>query len=227
MNTVVVVLSILAIILIYVLYLYFKKSALTSGVLNLNTFQSLDNNKLDRPFATDYYYEGWVFVQTPSAIPKNLFGRDVYFSLDNNNLAVYKKASPATPSVPDSKLFDITSKFPIQKWVHLAMNVYSHSTNSTTIECYINGKLVTTKPNQSLNDFDASNPPQFTMGANAGHTGYLTKVNRVPNTVNAEQVWARYLEGNGVSGYVAFLSNYNVNLNILKDNTLERRINLI
>lgn len=215
MNAVVIGLSIIALILIYVLYIYFKKSPLTSGIIALNTVTSIEETKLEKSTSTNYYYEGWVFVQSPLNSANNLFGRDIGFSLNNNTLSVYKSSS---------QLFEVTNKFPIQKWVHLAMNVYNHSLSKSIIEIYINGKLVLTKPNQAL---VAEPVGAFSMGASTGHSGYLTKVNRVSSNINAEEVWTRYLEGNGVSGYVAFLSNYNVNLNVLKDNALERKIQLI
>lgn len=215
MNGVVIGLSIIALILIYVLYIYFKKSPLTSGIIALNAETSIEETKLEKSTSTNYYYEGWVFVQSPLNTANKLFGRDIAFSLNNNTLSVYKGSTV---------LFPVTDKFPIQKWVHLAMNVYNHSQKKTIIEIYINGKLVLTKPNQELSD---SPLQRFIMGQSGGHTGYLTKVNRVSENINAEEVWNRYLEGNGVSGYVAFLSNYNVNLSVLKDNALERKIQLI
>jgi hypothetical protein len=215
MNGVVIGLSIIALILIYVLYIYFKKSPLTSGIIGLNAQTLIEETKLEKSTATNYYYEGWVFVQSPLNLPNKLFGRDIAFLLNNNTLSVYKGTTI---------LFQVTDKFPIQKWVHLAMNVYNHSQTKSIIEIYINGKLVLTKPNQALTDSPVGS---FVMGQSGGHAGYLTKVNRVSANINAEEVWNRYLEGNGVSGYVAFLSNYNVNLSVLKDNALERKIQLI
>ena len=217
MNGIVIGLSIIALILIYVLYIYFKKTPLSSGTIDLKGDTKIEETKLEKSTSMNYYYEGWVFVQTPVSSNKKLFGRDVGYQLNGNTLSVYSS---------NSTLFIVTDKFPIQKWVHLAINVYNHSQNKAIIECYMNGKLILTKPNQALtNDAPTS---VFIMGdSTGGHTGYLTKVNRVSSNVNAEDVWNRYLEGNGVSGYVAFLSNYNVNLSVLKDNKLERKYNII
>lgn len=215
MNSVVIGLSVIALILIYVLYIYFKKSPLTSGILGLNSQTSTPPEKLEKSSVTNYYYEGWIFIQTPATENKILFGRDIGYQLNGNTLSVYKG---------NSLLFTVMDKFPIQKWVHLAVNVYNHSMTNAIIECYMNGKLILTKPNQALTDTPVGS---FLMGDVGGNTGFLTKVNRVSSNVNAEDVWNRYLEGNGVSGYVAFLSNYNVNLSVLKDNVLDRKIQLI
>jgi hypothetical protein len=202
---------------------------LVKGLIKLDTVKSLSVDKLNNPRAKNYYYELWTFINaSPTPNPSPIMYRvgDLGIWINTNNELVLVKNSTSAVYGSTDVLFTIMNSFPLQKWVHIVVNVINHGSSNTptTIECYINGKLIITKPSV---DMKTSVPTgDLIMGKASGLNGYLTRAQRVPNNIMANTVWDHYLQGNGIGGVSRFFAQYHVDMNVTKDQVLQRNIRL-
>jgi hypothetical protein len=102
---------------------------------------------------------------------------------------------------------DITTDFPLQKWVYIIVNVV----NGTIVEVYLNGKLVITKQ-VAVATISAKNNLKY--GEASGIVGYITKLKRDPVALTPDEAWKTYLEGNGLASFSNFLAGYNASFSL-------------
>jgi len=90
----------------------------------------------------------------------------------------------------------ITNNFPIQKWVYVAVAV-----DTIYADCYIDGKLVISKPLSPQITVAPSIPPmiKFTQPNGSKPDIWLTKLTRWDKPLDPQSVYNEYSAGNGLS----------------------------
>ena len=187
---------------------------------------------MNSPRGTKYAYGLWMYVNSwDMGSPKTVFTRA-------DNIELY--LDPGSPvlncniimSNDDVKTVEITDNFPLQKWVHVLVNV-----DNQYIDCYIDGKLV-----KSVRAYieDSTNgikvpkqPPQggkdgikMKLGGSSRYDAYITKFKHWPSAVNPETAWATYMEGNGQSSFKNWMSSYGLDVLLKKDNVEQTKFSL-
>jgi len=238
MNTIIIVLAIIIAFLVYILYRYF-----TNTSTQLNSTASLKNTvppitSINSPTSTRYGYSIWVYINNwDNNVNKVIFSRA-------GNLKLYLSKSTPTLNL-DVTMADgstqtviITNNFPIQKWCFVAV-----SADNQFFDIYLDGKLVKSqrmfvapsgsspvgimpaKPSDSnvpifLGNSDTSTVP-FTS-----FDSFVASFQRFTAPIDPQTAWSTYYAGNGNNSVSKAISPYGINLNILKDNTLQSQITL-
>jgi len=132
---------------------------------------------------------------------------------------------PAGSTPPCGSSFDVvvTDNFTLQRWVYLVISV-----DNQFVDLYLDGKLVKSVKMMNTTFQDTANVVSTTTttadakNKQAVNFGYLPGViianfQRWETPLDPQSVWNYYLSGNGQSGK---LTNYNVNLDFVKNNKL-------
>ena len=224
MNYLAIALVLLIIIILYSFFTYMTNNALVSGLQPLSTPMKWTFNQLRNPTALSYSYQCWLFMTNLPGASTPIFFRgksdtdkEFQVSLDqSSNLTIEAKFGSAASA---SKIMTVMTGFPLQKWVYLAVNV-----NQRNVEAYINGRLVKT-----VNVSDLSNP-SMTAGLTVGHAnlrGHLSKLYRLPETLDAQKVQNNYLKGNGLNNWVSSVFPYGMSFTITSGESASRVIKLL
>jgi hypothetical protein len=200
MNYTIIVLVFIILMMLYMAYIYMTNTSLSSGVqpLNPTTAQTIPWTKLQNPSSSTYHYEGWVYVTNKLGSAKEILKRGTD-SLKLNGTTLTFAYSGGS--------IEITTDFPLQKWVYIIVNVV----NGTIVEVYLNGKLVLTKQVTLTIPITKS---ELTYGETGGIEGYITKVKRDPVALTPDEAWKTYLEGNGLATFSNFLAGYNASFSL-------------
>ena len=218
MNNLVVFLSVLLVVVIfYMIYSqYISTNIETKIELDMSSqLAEIASSSLVKPDAVVYTYKVWIYVNRPIGHSSFIFKRDKDLSLDLNGVtSVLSLTTKHTPA--DDKTHMITNNFPLQKWVYVVISV-----DNSTIDMYLDGKLVKSVVDQHLPDRESP----ITFGVNTGV--FMSKFNRVLGASNPQTVWSEYLSGSGSAIGISSLANkYNINVNVLKDNVLAKSVSL-
>lgn len=210
MSITVIILIVVVVVLLYFLYIYFvKKSNTLTKSANLNStnppFTTLNSGT-----STRYAYGIWVFVNTwNTTTKKTIFKRDA-------NIEVY--LDPKSPSLychieqnPPSKDQDIliTDNFPVQSWTYIVI-----SGDDKIIDCYLDGKLVTSTKLTSAPQAPAAATP---VNLGTGWDAYVAGFQNWSGPVGPQEVWDAYIAGNG-SVLAQYFSSYGMTLSVTKNN---------
>lgn len=220
MSWTIIILGIVIIFLIYILYQYISNTASKLvSTANLNGAQSAITS-LSNPTNTSYGYSIWIYVNSwnTSAV-KTIFRRD-------KNLKLYLDQTSPTLKL-DVAMSDgttqtavITTNFPIQRWVFLAV-----SADGQYFDIYMDGKLVTSQrmyTGGATNGVGPSVPGDSTVPMYLGNSpasgmdAMISLFQRYASPIDPQTAWSTYMAGNGNSSWNPF-SGYNVNLDILKN----------
>ena len=206
MNYTIIVLVFIIFMMMYMYYLYMTNTTLTSGVESLETENKIIWTKLQNPSSSTYHYEGWVFIKDKPGPDKKIYSRGdgVNLYLDGTKLKVVKGTTT-------TDVYTTVDDFPLQKWVYFVINVV----NGNIIEVYLNGKLVVTK--QTTTALTITSVPAKTdlfYGESGGIKGHITKFKRDPVALTPDEVWKKYLEGNGLANFSNFLAGYNASFSL-------------
>ena len=133
------------------------------------------------------------------------------------------KTSPTLKfQVPEQTSYDtnqpyvITTNFPIQTWTYITVSV-----DSQYVDFYLNGKLI--KSIQMKNP--PQTPPATTNPVKLGmFDAMVAGFSRSASPSSPQDVWNAYLVGNGSS---TKMSSYNVNVDFIKDNSLQSTYNIV
>lgn len=224
MNYLAIGLIIVLLIVLYYIYYFLTNNTLTSGLQPLNTPLSVTYDKLINPNSPTYSYQTWIYVSGLSSDKRQIFYKGPSSTNAEFEVALtgqVLKVSAGQGNVPPTEIMTVTDNFPIQKWVHLVVNVY----NLKTFEAYLNGKLVKTVASSSTNLTPSSKTTNLNIGA-TGFTGYVTKFTRLPSTLDAKTVWGIYLSGNGLNNFLAALLPYGLNMSVSNGEDVVRVINV-
>ena len=111
--------------------MYFRPSTITSGVVPLGNVNTIPATSIIQPTASVYYYDLWLFVNSPPSSYSTIFSHGSFnLGLEGNTLKAKKDTTD---------IMQVTDSFPMQKWVFVTIVV-----NENIMEAYLNGKLVKT-----------------------------------------------------------------------------------
>ena len=230
MNYTIIALIFIIVLMLYAGYMYITNTSITSGVVSLQgpgtDYAMTKWQKLDDPGATQYHYEGWLFIKTLPGPTVNgtIFQRELSTTKStglvlNGSTLTFSKSTGAPltslgtipPNV--STLVTITEDFPIQKWVYFVVNI-----KDQLIECYLNGKLIKSQmvpTGTATGQADLTPSTRKNLYLGDGSTdGYITKFKREPSVLTPDQVWKRYLQGNGLATFSNWLAGYNASFSL-------------
>lgn len=243
MNTVVIILGIIIVFLVYILYKFFTNTAKSlQAQANLN--YQVSGMKVYNPQATRYAYGIWLYVNTWNS---NIY--HIVFSRANNMILYLDKTTPTlickmTMSDNTSQNLTITDNFPLQKWVNIVVSV-----DNQFVDVYLDGKLIQSKRfysktgdstvipktppdentlvfvgNSELNAYKTLDTTSVNL---TNWDAYITKFKQWSSgPVDPQTVWNYYMDGNGSIPLLSSLGNYGLNLQILKDNVENNKIQL-
>jgi len=102
----------------------------------------------------------------------------------------------STGTASSNNVVTITNNFPIQKWVYVVVAV-----DTIYADCYIDGKLVISKPLDPQVTVAPSSSPKITFAqpTNSKPDIWLTKLTRWNKPLDPQSVWNEYYAGNGLS----------------------------
>jgi hypothetical protein len=179
-------------------------TTLSSGVQPLNpaTAHTIPWTKLQNPSSSTYHYQGWVYIKNQPSGVKTILTRGTDILKLNGTTLTFAYDNSG------SKEIEITTDFPLQKWVYIVVNVV----NGKIVEVYLNGKLVLTK---QVTLTIPGTKSDLTYGqTSSGIEGYITKVKRDPVALTPDEAWKTYLEGNGLATFSNFLAGYNASFSL-------------
>lgn len=169
-------------------------------------------DQLSVPDAQRYSYGLWIYVNgwptRPTPTPIFTRANDMKLVLSGTTgtleLVVYKGTS-----ISADKTIQITNNFPLQKWTYITI-----SKDNTTVDLYLDGKLVKSVAISTTHKPDTTNPINFEIIKNG--SAFMAKFTRRPRVADPQSVWNDYMGGSGTGS--AGNGKLNVNLSLLKDN---------
>lgn len=218
MDATVIIMIVLVIVALYGLYAFIQGwSVLTKGLIDMSTTQTIDVKNINSPTAKTFYYSAWFYINGTSS--GSLLDRELTVCVHGSTL--YLKLS-------NNKDNTITEQFPTNRWVFFVINVV----NGKFVEVYLNGKLV--KSIQLAAELSISETSNLQIGNSAvggSVSGYMTKLIRKPNSIDASTIWSTYLQGNGkyagmLFGILDYLESLGLKIDLSRNGTLQREITL-
>jgi len=201
-----IVLGVIIVILGYFVYVsYFGKTSnsIASTLWLENTNTPIAYNEIVNPTSVAYTFSTWIYINTwPIKDNTNIFNckssnsDTMYFSVnlpDNTpsiNCVIATDAEAAGDAMKENTIV-ITNNLGIQRWVHLVISV-----NANIVDCYIDGKLVTSQqlngmtPNSSI----AANISTVKWDINFGKGSdiYLSNFKRTADSTDPASVANNY-----------------------------------
>ena len=233
MNIVIIVLIVFVLILLYFLFInYASGNALVSSPIFLkNGGVPIGKEHILNPANTTSSYSIWVYLNTKisSSSIGNIFqlnkssgGYKDYAANGNANatygvVGLYINGSNSLIFTDSSNVFTVMKNFPYQKWTNVSINIHQ----MLQYEIYINGKLVNTfKTNSDTNKPD-DNSSIYLGGDTNKPDIIVTKLVRVPKTLDSLTIWNNYLAGNGMAS-----NTFNAELSIKKEDEVIKNYSL-
>lgn len=215
----------LGIVIIFLLYLLisFYRSSETVLTETANLSQTIPPIEITNSTGSSSYAYGiWIFVSNwDSNKPKTIFKRanNLTVSLDNTSP---KLRATFTMTDDSEKDVIITDNMPLQKWVYITISV-----DGQYVDGYIDGKLV--KSSRVISDEFIPKVPTSAAKMQLGGDGFDASIARFKHwahAVDPQTVWNSYLQGNGQGSWTSTISDYGVDLSILRNNVETTRFSL-
>ena len=204
LNAHTIILSVVVLILLYLVYLYFFAGANTV-ILKLRdarTSSTISPNSLSSSPNSNYSFSIWFYINDWNyqiGQPKVIFERrgsdnkpapSVTLGANENNINVaietYSGASAGSTETSNCVITDV----PLQRWTNLILSI-----NGRALDLYIDGKLIRTcilaGPPKAYHNV----PVQVTP--NGGFSGYVSKFEYFSTAVSPSQAYNIYKEGYG------------------------------
>jgi len=220
MDLTTIILGIIVIILIYLLYVFYvQKSSTLVQTADLKTTNP-PISTLANGSSTRYAYGIWVYVNTWSNGQKIIFQRDgnIKLYLDKTTPTLFVDMTVGTDSgTTKISTIKVTDNFPVQKWVYVIL-----SCDNTTIDCYLDGKLVNSVLLPSFPNAPG-NPSTNPMKLGQGFDAYVSGFQSWASPLGPQEAWDSYMTGNGTSSISRFFSSYAVSISVAKDNVEQNK----
>jgi len=224
--------STLIIVILVILVIYFVWSILASSSSSTVISGEQDASAQTTISISDKTYSfalsAWIYVTdwSSTAKEKSIISSEsdtstktpnllISLGKDNNVLNVTLGNSGSTiPPIPN---------IPLQTWVSIILNV----NNGSSIDIYINGKLVQTNALQSSWSLDSGS--LYVGSKTSGFTGHITMAVLHNAPLGPQDAWDIYSSGygsNGSSSAVDFFNKYKVRFAFVKDNVELSRLDV-
>jgi uncharacterized protein (UPF0333 family) len=219
------------IVILVIIVIYFVWTIMASSSSNTvmsgsqdaktQTSVSIPDNSYSFAISTWIYVTDWestngdkVIISSESDSKKN---PNLLISLDKDNntlnITLGSDGKNVIPPVPN---------IPLQTWVSIILNV----NNGSSVDIYINGKLVQTNALQGQWSLSAGS---LYVGSKNGFDGYITMATFHKGPLAPQDAWDTYSSGYGSSGgssAVDFFNKYKVRFAFVKDNVELSRLDI-
>jgi hypothetical protein len=230
MSPVAIILGIVIILLIYVLYKFFRNDtgAILTKTSNLNTTNettvAIKRGSISSGQSPIYSYGLWLYVNTWSTNAKTIFRRqnksisgkdDIKLYLDTTTPTLkcdfYTNYSTNTPL----ETVNITTNFPIQKWVHIIVSI-----DNKIVDTYLDGQLITS---QQLNGTPTVSDGDIYLGK---FDAYMANFQNWNSAMDPQTAWKTYMSGNGGNAISKMFKSYGIDFSLKKDNVEQYKLNV-
>jgi hypothetical protein len=225
MSPVAIILGIVITILIYVLYKFFRNDtgAILTKTSNLNTTNdttvAITSGSISSGQSTIYSYGLWLYVNTWSTNAKTIFRRQNTSS--TNDIKLYLDTTTPTlkcdfyTGSTNLETVNITTNFPIQKWVHIIVSV-----DNKIVDTYLDGKLITS---QQLNGIPTVSEGNIYLGK---FDAYMANFQNWNSAMDPQTAWKTYMSGNGGNAISKMFKSYGLDFSLKKDNVEQYKLNV-
>jgi len=231
MSPVAIILGIVITILIYVLYKFFRNDtgAILTKTSNLNTTNektsAITSSSISSGERPIYSYGLWLYVNTWSTNAKTIFRRqnkpttgdssydDIKLYLDTTTPTL--KCDFYTDNTLSPETVNITTNFPIQKWVHIIVSV-----DNKIVDTYLDGKLITS---QQLNGTPYVSAGDIYLGK---FDAYMANFQNWNSAMDPQTAWKTYMSGNGGNAISKMFKSYGLDFSLKKDNVEQYKLNV-
>ena len=222
MNITYIGLGIVLIIVFYFLYAWLTGS--TSSVISSNTYLGsgsppVSMTTLSNPGSTRYAYSAWYFVNSLMA---------------SGNTTLFSVTGPSSPQFTlyittsgvlqadvlvgtTTNTYTIAPNFPLQKWEYVVISV-----DNSLMDIYLEGKLI--------KSYQLSSSPAIPTATSTITFGqidaYVSNFKRLPNPMDPTTAWTTYMAGNGSSSILNTFSKFGVNVDLTKDNVVQKTVSI-
>ena len=211
MNYTLIILGIILVLVLYVLYRFMtdRQTMVSSKVYLADKPGNKYFGELSNPESSRYSYNLWIYVVSLES-DQNIFTIDdgaenYYFNLKVTTSGDLKYTLRDTGT--DTEKI-ITSNYPLQKWVCVSVSV-----DNDVVDTYVDGKLVKSQKT-SVSPKVPTKTSQIEFGQ--GYI-YIAEFERLPNPIDPQTAWDRYMAGNGGSYISNAFAAYGANLILTKD----------
>jgi hypothetical protein len=111
------------------------------------------------------------------------------------------------------------ANIPVQRWVNLTISVYGRS-----LDVYIDGKLVKTCLLPGVANVNNSSNVYVTPAG--GFSGWTSKFQYFPNSLNPQQAYNIYTQGYGGNMFSNFLQGYQVQISLVENGTTQSSVTI-
>jgi uncharacterized protein (UPF0333 family) len=224
--------STLIIVLLVIIIVYFLWSMLSSSASSTVLSGSQDAKTQTSVSIPDKSYSfalsSWIYVSEWESTP----GEKAILSSESD--ASQKKPNLLVSLGKDTNVLNVTlgssgstvippiPNIPLQTWVSIILNV----NNGTSIDIYINGKLVQTSALQGPWSLSAGS---LYVGSKNGFDGFITMATFHKAPLGPQDAWDTYSSGYGASGSSSvtdFFNKYKVRFAFVKDNVELSRLDI-
>ena len=225
MNYTLVILGIILILVIYILYkVISEKGKVVTNKVDLNESNgTISYDRLTSPKSKRYCFSLWVYIGTPPGSTTTLF--DVknqaatinHFKLVITDNATLKYSLYKTDGTTEISK-EITTNFPMQRWVYLIFSL-----DNKVVDLYMDGKMIRSHQiNEELQGTDETYRVSYGTSIDA----FLAKFERLPAPMDPALAWNKYMQGNGGNYFSRLFSSYGATFTLKKDDLDVRQFNL-
>lgn len=209
MNYTLIILGIILVLVLYVLYRFMtdRQTMVSSKVYLADKPGNKSFGELSNPESSRYSYNLWIYVVSLGS------DQDIFKIDDDSNYFFNLKVTTSgdlkytlRDETDTAKI--ITSNYPLQKWVCVSVSV-----DNNVVDTYVDGKLV-----KSQKTTGSPKVPTKTSQIEFGNGDiYIAEFERLPNPIDPQTAWDRYMAGNGGSYISNAFAAYGANLILTKD----------
>lgn len=229
MNVRNVIITVVAIVMIYVTYMYFfgntGNGSKLLGMHNAKESYVITPARLPTNTSTDYTYSTWFYIADwnyKMGEPKIIFGRtdakndpspSIFLAPSINNIHISMAVYPSHKSTSGQHIHTcVLENVPLQKWTNLIISLEGRA-----MDVYLDGKLVRTCMMPGVPKSDpASN---ILVTPDGGFNGYVSNLQYIGRAINPSEAYNIYKKGFG-SGYGIgnLLNKYRIKIAFMENN---------
>lgn len=223
-----ILLGVIVILIVYATYSYFFSDSTSVNLVGLHNAKKMiripGTSLPGNPGTVDYTFSIWLYINTFNY----RHGEEkviLYRGKDKKKNSAAEQSPILTlggstntltlktlrhDSSPANSLSSCTiDNIPLQKWVHIVF-----TTNTTSMDMYLDGKLVKTCMIGGVPKMNKS--ADLVLTPDGGFSGYTSKLRFLARSVDPREVYAIYKEGHSDSLLGGLLSKYKLKLSFMK-----------